>query len=310
MTPLVTAGVSMTLGGIGAVSTAVEARGKGYMTKLLYHAIDEMRAKGYPASWLGGDRQRYNTFGWETATRALRLRFSRRSLDWYGVSPVSIVEVLPEEAIDQIAQWMPSQTCYANRPRLEALMRKVNMRVWLAEDGYAIAYGQDRDHVQLAELVSTSGNEAGLLRAIIEWNHGNNITWELSSWDEERLARVAPYVQYGNTGYSGLYRINDLAAVLKAALPALEHRAAALRDFAVALGIREHDRTQVTTITVEDGSVTIAPGRGTETYVELTPVTAVRLVFGGLPIPEVSKLPEGLLALLPVPVYVPPLDHV
>lgn len=307
---VVTAGVRMTLGGIGAVSTAVEARGKGYMTQLLYHAIDEMRAKGYPASWLGGDRQRYNTFGWEHATLAYRLQFSRRSLDWHNVGPTPIEEVLPGEAEDQIARWMTMPACHARRPRLSALLRKVDLRVWLADDGYAIAHGQERDHVQIAELVSTSGNEAGLLRAIIEWNHGDRATWEVSPWDEERLARVMPYVGFRTTGYSGLYRINDLTAVLQAAIPALERRAAAVRDFAVAVGIREHDRTQAATLAVEDGSVTVAAGRHAAHYVELTPIHAARLFFGGPAIPETAQLPPALLALLPVPIYVPPLDHV
>jgi predicted N-acetyltransferase YhbS len=307
---VVTAGVPLTLGGIGAVSTAVAARGKGYMTKLLYHAIDEMRAKGYPASWLGGDRQRYNTFGWEVATLAYRLQFSRRSLEWADVAPTPIEEVLPEEAEAHIARWMPVPACHARRPRLAAQLRRVDLRVWLAEDGYAIADGQERDHVNLVELVSASGNEAGLIRAIIEWNHGDGASWELSSWDEARLARVMPYVHYWNSGYSGMYRINHLAAVLQAAHPMLERRAVGLRDFAVAIGIREHDRTQATTIAVEDGAVTVTPGQNAASYVELTPVTAARLVFGGPAIPEAAQFPAGLPKLLPVPLYVPLLDHV
>ena len=307
---VVTAGVSLTLGGIGAVSTAVAARGKGYMTKLLYHAIDEMRAQGYPASWLGGDRQRYNTFGWEVATPAYRLQFSRRSLEWADVAPTPIEEVLPEEAEAHIARWMPVPACHARRPRLAAQLRRVDLRVWLAEDGYAIAYGQERDHVKIIELVSASGNEAGLIRAIIEWNHGSQATWELSMWDETRLARVMPYTGYWTAGYSGMYRLNDLTAVLQAALPVLEQRAAGVRDFAVAIGIREHDRTQATTIALTDGAVTVTPGRNAAPYVELTPVTAARLVFGGPPIPEAPQLPAELLALMPVPLYVPPLDHV
>ncbi len=307
---VVTAGVPLMLGGIGGVSTAVEARGKGYMTQLLYYAIDEMRARGYPASWLGGDRQRYNTFGWETTMMADRLQFSRRSLGWSNVVSTPIEEVLPWKATEQIARWMTVPACHARRPDLETLLHRVDLRVWLAEDGYAIAFGQERDHVNLIELVSTSGNEAGLIRAIIEWNHGDRATWELSPWDEERVARVMPYVGFRTTGYNGLYRINDLTAVLQAAIPSLARRAAGLRDFEVTLGIREHDRTQATTITVRDGAVQIVAGRHAEYYVELGTVVATRLIFGGPAIPEASQLPPGLLALLPVPVYVPLLDHV
>jgi len=307
---VVTAGVPLKLGGIGGVSTAVEARGKGYMTQLLHHAIDDMRAQGYPASWLGGDRQRYNTFGWETAMLAYKLQFSRRSLDWHHVAPTPIEEVLPWKAAEQIARWMTVPACHARRPDLETQLHRAELRVWLAEDGYAIAFGQERDHVNLIELASTSGNEAGLISAIIEWNHGDRATWEVSPWDEERIARVMPYVGFRTAGYAGLYRINDLTSVLQAAIPALERRAAGLRDFAVAIGIREHDRMPVTTIAVQDGEVQIEAGQNAESYVELTPITAARLFFGGPAVPEAAHLPQGMLALLPVPIYVPPLDHV
>jgi predicted N-acetyltransferase YhbS len=307
---VVTAGVPLTLGGIGAVSTSMEARGKGYMTQLLYHSIDVMRTKGYPASWLGGDRQRYNTFGWEVASQVYRLSFSRRSLGRAEVPLVPVKEVLPWDAKDHIAELMTLPPCHVRRPRLKALLHRRDLRVWISEDGYAIADGQERDHVRIIEIVSASGREAEMIHAIIAWNHGDRATVDLSPWDEERLARMMPYTNYWSTGYSGMYRINDLTALLHAAQPFMQRRAVCLRDFAVAIGVCEHDRTPVTTITVQDGTVQIEAGRSAETYVELTPITAARLFFGGPAIPEAMRLPQGLLVLLPVPVYVPALDQV
>ncbi len=307
---VVTAGVPLTLGGIGAVSTAEDARGKGYMTQLLYHAIDEMRAKGYPASWLGGDRQRYNTFGWEVASTVYRLSFSRRSLGRAEVARIPVEEVLPWDAKDHIARLMTLPPCHVRRPRLEALLRRRDLRVWINKDGYAMADGQERDHVRIIEIVSASGKETEMIHSIIAWVHGDQAAVEMSPWDEERVARMMPYTNYWSTGYSGMYRINDLTALLQAALPVLQRRAVCLRDFAVAIGMREHDRTLVTTVAVQDGMVQIEAGQNAESYVELTPITAARLFFGGPAVPEAPHLPPGLLALLPVPVYVPPLDHV
>jgi predicted N-acetyltransferase YhbS len=311
---VVTASVPLRLGGIGAVSTAVEARGKGYMSRLLHHAINEMRAQGYPASWLGGDRQRYNSFGWEVAALSYQLIFSERSLGRANVAPAAIEEVRPWEAAAHIARLMPLPDCHACRPDLEAQLHRQNLRVWVTDDGYAIANGQDRDHVKLIELVSASGKEAEIIRAIITWNHGEAAMWELSVWDETRIARVMPHVSYWKTGYSNMYRINDLTAVLRAALPWFERRAAGLRDFVVMLGLREHDRTQTTTIAVRDGVAQVEAGRhaehDAEHYIELDSLSATRLIFGGPAILEAPQLPPGLLALLPVPVYVPQLDHV
>ena len=110
--------------------------------------------------------------------------------------------------------------------------------------------------------------------------------------------------------YSGLYRINDLTGLLLAAKPALESKASVLRDFEVSIGIAEQDRTQVTTLSVKDGKLTVIPGGYNKTYVEVTPTSATRLLLGGLPIPEVNMFPQSLMALLPIPVYIMPWDEV
>jgi len=309
-----TAGVRLTVGGIGAVSTSPAARGKGYMSRLLYHVIDEMRRLHYPVSWLGGDRQRYNTFGWELASPVYDLSFSRRSLEWHHVEPAEIEEVLPQEALDTIRRYQPLPACHAVRPHLDQQIHKMDLRFWIADDGYAILAGQDRHEIRIMELVSASGNETGIIRAMLAWNFGDRATWRLSMWDRERLARLMPYANYWSSGNSHMYRINDLTALLTAAQDYLASRAAAIRDFAVALGIREHDRIAVTTLAVEGGQVDIKPGRHANVYLEYSPAAAARLLLGGPPARpdsgEGADLPAGLSALLPVPCYVFPFDHV
>ncbi|MEA3309053.1 MAG: GNAT family N-acetyltransferase [Chloroflexota bacterium] len=303
---VVTAGVELTVGGIGGVATSPAARGKGYMTRLLHHVIAEMRSQEYPLSWLSGDRQRYNAFGWELASNFYRLIFSRRSLNWGDAAPVQIEEVLPVDAMAHIARFMPYPD---RRPELENQLHKADLRVWITADGYAIAQGQERQQIKLIELVSASGNEIGLIYAVLEWNFGERLFWDLSVWDQERLARVMPYVAW-QSGQADLYRINNLTQLLQQAQPFLERRAAGVRDFALTLGIREYDRLTATTIVVQTGKLQICSGRHASRHIELTPITAVRLVLGGPPIPELAEIPMGLRALLPVPVYVPPLDYV
>ncbi|MGC9522755.1 MAG: GNAT family N-acetyltransferase [Anaerolineae bacterium] len=306
----VTVGVRLSVGGIGAVSTAPSARGRGYMTQLLEHIVEEMRRIGYPVSWLGGDRQRYNTFGWEIASPTHRLTFTPRSLGWHDVESVAVEEVLPEEALDTMRRLQSLPACHTIRPHLEDQIQKIDLRFWVAEDGYAILDGQGRSHIRILELVSASGNEAGMIRAILNWTFADEATWTLSMWDRARIGRLAQYASYWGSGYSGMYRINDLTQLLISAQGYLDERAVALRDFAVAIGIVEHDQTPVTTLAVTDGKVTIEPGHHAEAYVELSAVEAARLVLGGLPIRDESVLPEGLQMLLPVPCHVLPLDHV
>ncbi len=305
----VTAGVRLRIGGIGAVSTAPDARGKGYMSQLLPHVIGEMRRLKYPISWLGGDRQRYGAFGWEMAGMVYKLKFSARSLDRTHVQPVKVEEALPDEVLVTVARLQSQPVCHPIRPDLEHQIQKAGMRFWLAEDGYAITESWG-ERLTIVELVSTSGNEVGMIRAMLNWTAFDEAVWELSAWDTERLGRLMSHVSYWSAGNNHMYRINDLAALLTAAQPVLNQRAAALGDFAVSIGVQESDRLSVTCIAVENGVVHVERDRRAATHLEIPVTEAARLFLGGPPIAAHAQLPGGLRALLPIPVFVAPMEHV
>ena len=160
------------------------------------------------------------------------------------------------------------------------------------------------------ELVSASGRELAMIRALLDWTNRDDIRWTVFAWDDERLARLMTGACHWRLGDSGMWRVNDLAQVLTLARPILRQRAAALRDFELAIGIHEHDRVNVTTLAVRDGELKIARGRHVEPYVEWSVVEAARAVLGGPPAAAEAELPAGLRALLPIPMYLPALDHV
>ena len=278
------------------------------MTQLLYHVIDEMRAQGYALSWLGGDRQRYNAFGWERGGLAYNLTFSRRALDWAGVESVPIEARYPIDALDIVERLQSLPACHARRLDLALQLRKDGLRVWVSEDGYAIVRGRLFASLYILELVSASGREAGMIRALLDWTDRGEISWVLPASDRERLARVMPCVSHWRAGGWDMYRIVDLTRLLRGTAPIVARQAVPLRDFSQSIGIREHDRTDVATITVRDGNVQVLPGRDAEHYVEWTAVDAVRALLGGPPV--APGIPPDLAALLPLPVYVPQLDHV
>lgn len=62
--------------GIGGVATDPRYRGNGYMTQLLDFWLDHIDA---PLVELGGDRERYERFGWENGGREYRYRLTARS---------------------------------------------------------------------------------------------------------------------------------------------------------------------------------------------------------------------------------------
>ena len=80
--------VSIKTAGIGGVATSPSVRGKGYMNQLIEHAIARMKEEDFPVSILGGNRHRYQTFGYENAGKTINLTVNRRGLHKTGVKPV------------------------------------------------------------------------------------------------------------------------------------------------------------------------------------------------------------------------------
>jgi predicted acetyltransferase len=307
------------IAGIGGVGTLPAARGKGYMTQLLYHVLDAMRERGYVLSWLGGDRQRYNTFGWESAGSNYELTFSRRALDRAGLGQDAPVEILasdPAEALPVVERLQRTLACRAIRADLAAQLRKSDLSIWTTADGsgYALLRGRPWGPMHVMELASSKGQEASILRAIMDWTRRDELTWILPACDEARLARLMPYTRHWRRAGWDMWRIVDLAQALALACAIMQQRAAAVRDFKLAIGMVEHDRTQAATLSVRDGEVQVTPGRHADAYVEWPVVDATRLLIGGPTVARPPALPDplwaGLRALLPIPAFLPPLDHV
>ena len=98
-------GVQIRIGGIGGVSTKPSCRGKGYMSQLLQHAVDQMKAEQMPVPILWGDQHRYQSFGYQTAGQAVTLAISRRGLEKMRVSPLEGVRFQGQpELLSQMIQ--------------------------------------------------------------------------------------------------------------------------------------------------------------------------------------------------------------
>jgi predicted N-acetyltransferase YhbS len=96
---MVLGGAEAYVGGIGAVSTAVSKRGRGYMSRLLNDAIREMEREGFALSVLGGDRHRYHSFGYEHGGRRVSMWFTPRSLAKCKVTGLAPRRYFGDEAV-------------------------------------------------------------------------------------------------------------------------------------------------------------------------------------------------------------------
>ena len=83
-------GAALRVAGIGGVSTHPRYRGRGLMITLMNHCVEEIRAAGYPLSWLSGRRPRYRHFGYEQCGTEMRFTLEREALQAAGVDGTGI----------------------------------------------------------------------------------------------------------------------------------------------------------------------------------------------------------------------------
>ena len=86
----------------GNIATYPDYEGRGYMTALINAAMEEICSLGLDAIRLGGQRTRYNRFGFETAGQRLIFEFTVKSrlLSLYGDIGVVFKKIAPSDKED------------------------------------------------------------------------------------------------------------------------------------------------------------------------------------------------------------------
>lgn len=301
--------VKIILGGISGVGTLPEERGRGYMGRLLRYAIKEMQSRNWSVSWLGGDRQRYANFGWELAGEKLLLHLKERSLARENVKSSVVWEVSPEEAQARVMELSNTQRFRVERGRrLGDTLRRVGNRIWIGEDGYLCGETKNRK-LMVKEVVSPSGKESSMIRAVMEWCFVKEAEVFVRIEDTERLNRLIRVASWWNLTYEGMFRINNCFELLKLFTPILERRASELnlKGFSISLGLRSEEVVDVVAISYINGVFHISKEK-TEPYIEIDERDGVRFLIGG-PFPERKNFGE-ISALLPLPIHIPTLDWV
>ncbi len=298
--------IDITAGGIGDVATLPEYRGRGHMRRLLAHVIEKMDEGGIALSFLEGDRHRYGNFGWEAAGRKMVLSFTARSLQKAGVAPYDrLDEAPPAEALGEVEKWHENLEYRASRRGLSGKITRGGNRVWLAGDGYVC--GRVCEGVlEAGEVFSRSGREAGLIFSAMNMCYAGRAQVCLCPDDTGLKAALIEAASGWIEVAGGLFRINDFCRLLSIFTPLLEKRARSrkISGFDVSLEI---DGGENLSVRYSGAAVEISRCK-MDAPARLGRGRAARLFLGGAF--GFERRVEPLRALLPLPVYVPPLDSV
>ena len=302
-------------GGIGGVATVPQVRGQGLMSRLMREAIARMRRRGNVLSVLWGDRQRYRHFGYEVCGVQWNLTFTPRSLAAVQVKAAPVAEADPNDpAVAPVVGALHRRCPFrVERPRLDLMLRKEGVRVFLGDDGYALVRGERGGEVRVLEVVSARDDEPGLVAGIMAKTFSGSASLAVFPAEGAPARRLVRAAARWSASPQGLFRILDWPGLAVALRPLLEERARFLAPFELAVGCRdvgddgESAATTYATLRWDGRDFAVEPGRSTSTAVEVEQVELVGLLLGG----PYRPAPSGILErLFPVPVHVPLLDHV
>lgn len=296
--------MKLSCGCVGSVSVHPYSRGEGHMKTLMAMMLEDSRKRGYDMLFLGGQRQRYEHFGFESACIQTDYMISEASarhamadIDDTGVSFTEITADMEKE-LDFARELANRGAIHGVRPREEflAIMHSWNSKLWLVTvDGKPSGYIMG----DVSELMLTDENLLPrVIKAMMRDGRKEAVTIPAAPYETERI-RILEGIFHHRSVHSGemvnvLNWKNTLAALL-----GLKASCTRLNDVKAELDI---DGEKLT-IEVRNGVPAVTEGG--EGSIKLTHIEAERLMFGF----ERAFLPDERFGnLLPLPLYISPAD--
>lgn len=224
---------ALQVGGIGGVSTHPEARGKGYMRALMDHCVSTMRQRGYPLSWLGGQRQRYQYFGYEKCGKGHHFTLNQSNLRHSFIGPSALrFEPLAEGPPERLARALAlhdRQPAHAVRPAADFARYLVSWfhRPWAAIDGDGEMVGYlvaDESGGQVPELVAA--DDAAALEMVKAWTADHckgSATFEIHPWSLRQVQTLGRYCESMSVSGTGNWQVLDWVPALDALMKLWRH---------------------------------------------------------------------------------------
>lgn len=310
------AGRTLSMMGIGGVTTHPRSGGKGYMRHIMQAIERDMRAQGVQLSGLAGERLRYNRYGYEVG--GIQLAFTLTAKQFRGLpGPDATGVTLRRLEAGDTADLAWARECYerqpvwVERPNFYDTLVSWQDVPFLAQGpqgerlGYLVAT-RDGSAIREACGADDTARERMLRAAIAQWDEATLVQ---PDWDRpfnRRMGALADGMRV-SAGYQ--WNILDWQGVVEALL-CLQAQAKPLQDGRVCLGIEGEG---VLDMQVERGTPHCAWQAAGKAPFQVDRHTALRLLAGPLPPAAVAALPEEARALeqwCPLPLALSSPDHV
>ncbi|MCI9456377.1 MAG: GNAT family N-acetyltransferase [Oscillospiraceae bacterium] len=247
---------------IGTVSVHPYSRGKGYMKRLMNAAIADMQKDGTDLAALGGQRQRYQYFGFENGGIEYGFSFNRSNLRHAFKDVASPIKVVPLDEMGK-EQWDCAYSLFQrqhihgirNREEFPAILHNWNgIPYALLADGEMKGYFSVGGKTFFEFVL---GNEAELLPAVksaMESLHMDRAVLKAADYEEKRLSLLSSVCENSSIVCSSNYRIFHYDRVISAYLK-VKQSCSTLQEGSIILNI---DGKQ-TAVEVRDGKITVGP---------------------------------------------------
>ncbi len=312
-------GVKLKIAGVGGVSVHPESRGKGYMKKLMCHAVEEMRREGYDLSYLGGRRQRYAYFGYEVGGVGYRVSFNkdniRHTFDKYHIQGMRFTKVWDDDQTRQAIKCLHDrqpQYCERSVEQFHHYIESWHCNAYLARDSDGPVVGYIARHPKepvINEFVALNEDIACRMIHKLFDEEGESMTIMLHPPAGKILRRLNSFSETTRIQPGGNWQVFNWAKVLDALLKS-KHNAEPLPDGEAVLAIEgEKDAIQINV----DGDQARCEATDQAPDLSLSRLQAVQALFGPGPPATVIKLPGSaslLSAWCPLPLGISIQDHV
>lgn len=265
-------------GMIGSVSVHPYARGEGHMKRLMAMAVEDAREREYDLMILGGQRQRYNYFGFERAGYAVRYMVTQTNLrhclgdtDMGLFTFSELTDECPED-VDFCYGLAMGQQVHGSRPRERFLdfMHSWHSRCRvIRRDGQLFGYFTDGEWAVLDERLLPC-----VLRAAMQEDRLREISVAAAPFQTERMVVLANIAEGRHIASPAMIRVLNWKNVLRALLK-LESSFKRLLDGTVVLQIDG----ETLKIAVENGQVSVKETAEAPACT-LSEMEALRLLFG------------------------------